>query len=92
MNFLHLSIGTSQVVEARKKLQLLDAQVEQVFVILAHDENEKDVIDFFRKVRITGKNSVGRIELDGCSWKTSVKRFLAIPIRLINRDVHFSAV
>jgi hypothetical protein len=35
--------------ESHRKLQLVDAQTEQVFVILAHDENVKDVVDFFPK-------------------------------------------
>ena len=35
--------------ESHRKLRLLDAQDAQVFVILAHDENIGDVIDFFPK-------------------------------------------
>lgn len=36
-------------VESYRKLQLVDAHPEQVFVILAHDENIEDVVDFFPK-------------------------------------------
>jgi hypothetical protein len=35
--------------ESQQKLQLLDAHSNQVFVILAHDANVDDVIDFFPK-------------------------------------------
>ena len=35
--------------ESHRKLRLVDAQSAQVFVILAHDENVGDVIDFFPK-------------------------------------------
>ena len=36
-------------VDSHKKLQLFDAQLAQIFVILAHDENIGDVIDLFPK-------------------------------------------
>ena len=35
--------------ESHRKLQFVDAQDTQVFVILAHDENVGDVIDLFPK-------------------------------------------
>lgn len=35
--------------ESHRKLQVADAQTAEVFVILAHDENVGDVIDFFPK-------------------------------------------
>ena len=35
--------------ETHEKLRLVDAHPSQVFVILAHDENIEDVIDFFPK-------------------------------------------
>ncbi|KFY74810.1 hypothetical protein V499_05190 [Pseudogymnoascus sp. VKM F-103] len=37
-------------VESQQKLQLVDAHSDQVFVILSHDENVGDVIDFFPKI------------------------------------------
>ncbi|KAF2111506.1 beta-lactamase-like protein [Lophiotrema nucula] len=39
----------STALESHGKLRLVDAQCAQVFVILAHDENVGDVIDFFPK-------------------------------------------
>lgn len=36
-------------IESQRKLQLLDAYMNQVFVILAHDETVEGVIDFFPK-------------------------------------------
>jgi hypothetical protein len=35
--------------ESHQKLQVIDAQLTQVFVILAHDETLNDVIEFFPK-------------------------------------------
>ncbi|KAF2739156.1 hypothetical protein EJ04DRAFT_484632 [Polyplosphaeria fusca] len=35
--------------ESHRKLRLVDAQSERIFVVLAHDENVEDVIDLFPK-------------------------------------------
>ena len=40
---------TELAYKSQEKLQLLDAHPNQVFVIIAHDENMVDVIEFFPK-------------------------------------------